>query len=53
MFKFIDNNSERIILGLVIAGLLFMAAGIGYNFRGGNDWAYSHPTGATVEAATK
>lgn len=51
--NFIRNNSERIVLGLIIAGMFAMAAGIGINYRGGNPWAYSRPDGTAVHAATK
>lgn len=38
--EFVKDNREMLILSVVVIGLLVMASAIGYDYRGGQPWAY-------------
>lgn len=37
---FIKDNREMLVLSAVVIGLFVMAFAVGYNFRGGQPWAF-------------
>lgn len=49
--KLLHNNEELIFLSLIVFGAIVMGFAIGYDYRGGNEWAFTQHTVREVLSA--